>query len=73
MTELAIWTIYKYPLDFPNNFVARKFFARAGQVVATGQVLLGTTLKEVRDQLPDGLLWQDRQFLDPLQVVETWM
>jgi hypothetical protein len=73
LNELAIWTVYKYPLDYPDKYVARKFLVGKGTVTATSQVLLGSDLKEVRRQLPMGLLWQDRQFLDPLQVVETWM
>lgn len=70
MTEkLELWTIYRYPKDYPDKFVARKFILDK----PTEERLIGDTLEEVRSLLPKGLIRFDRSPNDILSIVETWM
>ncbi len=66
---VEIWVIYDHPIDFPNEFVARKFIDDKPTV----DVIVMPTLEEVRMMLPDGLVKMDRSPVDDPKIVETWM
>ncbi len=67
--ELAIWTIYEHPKDYPNKFIARKFIRDK----PTSDIKVGETLVEVRGLLPIGLTRMDRNIEDDPVIVETWI
>lgn len=68
---LAIWHIYFNTADYPGLYVARKWLVK-DEPVPTTEGFVGTTLQEVRDQLPWGLMLMPRAPSDPPVVVESW-
>jgi hypothetical protein len=70
---LNIFTIYDAPLDYPGEFVLRRWIVEPGQPRA-GEVL-GTadTLEAIRALLPAGLAPLGRQAADEQQIVESWV
>jgi hypothetical protein len=73
--NLAIWTIYDSPRDYPGLFVARLFLICKGELepVGTGKVFLAETLEGVRNQLPPGLYRMPRDPSDEPAIVESWL
>lgn len=68
------WTVYENPKDFPGKFVARKWIARDGRVIATEEIKLGDTLQEVREHLqPLGMVCFQRSPGDDPVIVECWL
>lgn len=66
---LDIWVIYENQVDYPGEFVARKFQNEH----ATKNVIRGASLFAVREQLPKGLVLLPRNPLDEPQIVEVWL
>lgn len=64
-----IWVIYRRPRDFPAHFVARCW----DMDKPTDKYLLGRSLEDVRDLLPDGLSQIDRSPTDDPCIVESWL
>jgi hypothetical protein len=75
VNNLAIWTIYDSPRDYPGLFVARLFLICIGELepVGTGKVFLAETLEGVRNQLPPGLYRMPRDPSDEPAIVESWL
>lgn len=69
MQGLILWTVYDKPLDFPDNFVARKFLNSS----PTQEVLTATSLDEIRALLPLGLTRLPRMDEDDPNIVEVWL
>lgn len=67
--EVANWTIYDHPKDYPDKFVARKFVLDK----PTDETITGNTLDEVRRKLPRGLVRFNRHETDDPVIVETWL
>jgi len=67
--ELAIWTVYQSPLDYPGRVVARRFLLDR----PTDQIIIGSSLEEVRAQLPYGMLRIERSPSDEAHIVEVWL
>ena len=67
--ELTIWVIYKHPKDYPDNFVARKFILDK----PTPEILIGSTLEEIRKLLPPGSTRFDRYETDDPVIIEAWI
>lgn len=66
------WTIYNSPEDFPGKVVARLFIQGGG----TPLVILGETLEEVRQALPQSLRHRPNNFPDERftpSMVESWL
>ena len=59
---LSIWTIYRYPKDFTDKFVARRFVLDH----PTNHYYTADTLEQVREFLPHGLTRIPRNDTDPL-------
>ena len=57
MTDLAMWTVYDHPKDYPDHFIARKWLvgSKRAEPEATDEVIARPTLHEVRALLPPGL------------------
>jgi hypothetical protein len=71
---LSLWTVFNSPTDFPGRVVARRFAVVRGKLepVATADVIVGSSIAEVRACLPPGLYCQPRQPGDEPHIVETW-
>jgi len=70
---LDMYTIYCKPLDYPNNFVVRKFLIGSGDVITTDEIHIGDTLEEARAFIPYRLVKLMRDPNDNPSVVETWI
>ncbi len=52
---IAMYAIYDHPLDYPDNFVVRKWVVGAGVMAASVNGYTVTdTLEEARATVPDG-------------------
>lgn len=75
--SLSIWTVYQKPLDYPGQFVARRWesLVENGAPVsrATADVLVAPDLDGLRAQLPAGLVRLERQQGDDPVIVESWV
>jgi len=70
MSNFYIWTVYKYPKDYPNDYVARKFIGET----PTEEIILSENLDDIQDQLEAlGLVKVSRIPGDDPVIVETWM
>lgn len=71
----SMWVIYERPRDYPNGYLARRWFANQGGLEPSmSEVITGATLDEVRDKLaPYGLHRVNRDPRDEPQIVETWL
>jgi hypothetical protein len=69
---LPMWTVYRQPRDYPENYVAR-LFVTIPSPVATHVAIVADTLEELRKALPAGLLRLERQPADEPQIVEVWI
>ena len=70
----ALHTIYGRPLDYPDEFVCRRWDERTGDVLDVGEPFArGRTLDEVRRALPAGLVNIGRQPGDDPAIVESWV
>ena len=73
MTNLAMWTVYDHPTDYPDEFVARKFVVGCGTIDATPELLTADTLNELRAKLPIGFICTRRMPDDDPKIVEVWL
>jgi hypothetical protein len=72
--ELAMWTVYDHPLDFPNAVVARKFVVGPGGEQATNIVLRFMSINHARRYFSfHGLSCITRSPGDSPSIVETWL
>lgn len=70
---LGMWVIYDHPSDFPDKFVARRFYVGPKVILASDDFVSSETLHGVRALLPDGLHNRGRHQHDESQIVETWV
>jgi hypothetical protein len=71
---LPIWTVTANPDDYPDHFAARLFLTGNGPAAGRSRyVLLGTTLDELRAQLPEHLSRLARDPEDDPVIVENWL
>ena len=72
---LAIWTVYAYPSDYPDKYVARRFSVGKDGHQATGSVIINSDLQRLRDILAFELhlTCLARDPLDEPQIVESWL
>jgi hypothetical protein len=80
---LNIWTVYKHPRDYPDQYVARRFevggaptdvrLLHAAAPSPTNDMFVADTLREVRALLPPGLFRMPRQESDDPVIVEVWL
>lgn len=74
MYELAIYTIFNNPTDYPGKMVVRKFTAIAGKVIPSAEPLcICDTLQECRAQIPQGLILTARSPEDDHAIIESWL
>jgi hypothetical protein len=66
---LELYVIYYHPLDYPTDFVIRRFEGET----PTGEVRTAKTLDAVRAMVPDGCVNIGRMSGDEPQIVEVWV
>jgi hypothetical protein len=73
-TARGVWVIWIAATDaaHPGQITARAHTADHHGGSYLPGVLVADTLDELRQQLPSGLVRQDRRAFDPLGVAETW-
>ena len=49
-----------------------RYAARLATSTASPYLMLADTLAGIRAMLPPGLVWSERQYADPPEVVEIW-
>ena len=60
---LVLYTVYGRPLDYPDEFICRRYDGRTAEPLDRGEPFArGRTLDDVRRAIPAGL-W----------IVETWV
>ncbi len=75
-TVLEMFTVYKYPRDYPDKFVVRRWWI--GKTPGKPEpdedwFFLGDTLEEVRGYIPRHCVRLERDTLDEPQIVEVWI
>jgi hypothetical protein len=71
--ELAMWTIFASPRDYPGKYVLRRFLIGPdGCTPDAAPLAVVDSLVEARRALPRGLFRQERDAADSPSVVETW-
>ncbi|MES2353667.1 MAG: hypothetical protein V4568_04535 [Pseudomonadota bacterium] len=65
----SIWVVYESPPDFPDQYVARRFYLAR----PTKDYVVGNTLVDVRAKLPKGLFKIERSKRDDPLVRESWI
>lgn len=79
MVELATYTIYERPKDFPRSFVVRRWTMRSGVADPTPDLeplIIAPTLDTARAALElrvPGLFCLTREEGDDPVIVETWI
>jgi hypothetical protein len=69
---LDIWTIYRYPRDYPDKYVARRAEI-TNDITHTRDMFVADSLEEIRALLPKGLHRIERYPLDDPVIVEVWI
>lgn len=67
--KAPIITIYKYPKDYPDKFVARLFDLNN----ATNVFMLGNTYGQIRYKIPRHMHRFPRDVRDDPVIVESWL
>lgn len=72
---LPIVTVYHGTLDYGDKYVARVYAVERGnsEPINTGCVYAADTLEAVRAEIPPTMVRLDRDPLDELTVVESWI
>lgn len=71
--DLLMWGVFKHPVDYPQDWVARPALI-AGGPIPLFVVLLADSLDELREELPSGLTRIGYQGdPTPLNYVESWL
>ena len=71
--DLAMWTVYDHPRDYPEHYVARCFRVRGG-ANPTEHAIITKSLHQLRMMLlAAGLVCLSRSDDDDPKIVETWI
>lgn len=71
---LTMWTVYDHPLDFPDEFIARKWEVDAGGPRMTSECIASPDIDAIRIALQaKGLVKLMRQDDDDPVIVEVWL
>jgi len=67
------YVIYKYPSDFPHNFVVRKYTMDDKMQPKAGTCTLFQSLESARYSIPQYMTCVHRHEKDDPVIVETWI
>jgi hypothetical protein len=71
---LQMWTVYHSPEGSPGQYVARKWEINATcYFQVNGHHHTASTLEEIREFMPAGLIRIPRQAEDDPVIIETWL
>jgi hypothetical protein len=73
---LEMFTVYRYPRDYPTKFVVRRWLvgAKPGEPLPDEDwFFLGESLEEVRAHVPPHCVRLERDPNDEPQIVECWI
>lgn len=73
---LTLYVVYKDTLDYPGEFVVRRWFVERGKAEPQAEPTLfhrGPTLEAAREQLPQHLYRIPHQPGEDPVIVETWL
>jgi hypothetical protein len=76
MAYFDIWTVYKQPADYPDQWVARAWRIETGREPRQGRAVVAPTLEEVRELIPIDrfqLHRMERTLDDDPSVYESWI
>ena len=73
MSELAIYTIYENPKDYPGLFVVRRWEIMPGSVQVSRWVRTALTINQARALLPYGVVCLPRNTEDDPSLVGSWI
>lgn len=69
-----MWTIYDHPLDFPDEFVARRWETTAAGAFATSDVMRSKRIELIRQEMERrGLYRLERFDNDDPNIMEVWL
>jgi len=72
--SLSVWTIYRYPRDYPMHYVARRFAIGAGEALPTVDIICKRSLAVLRREMElRGLYRMGRAPTDPPHIIESWL
>jgi len=73
--QFVIYTVYDNPLDYPGQWVIRRFFVSAGQVLADFNIWSRSgSLEAARATLPPHAQFlRERYDDDDPKIVEAWI
>lgn len=72
---LEMFVVYKYPRDYPDKFVVRRWGINRGESAKPDQdwFFLADTLEGVRGHVPRHCVKLERDPNDEPQIVEVWI
>jgi hypothetical protein len=71
-----MWTVYKHPKDYPDEYVARKFVITEDSYGPSNDSISSSSLRDVRNllrKLYGGLIQLKRPSDDEPNIVEVWL
>jgi hypothetical protein len=68
-SELVMYVVYKHPLDYPEEFICRRF---VGVTPDDELYARGWIAEAVRRELPPGVVRMTRFELDDPAILEVW-
>ena len=76
VAPLVMWTVYKHPKDYPDEYVARKFVITEDFYEPSNESISSRSLRDVRNVLRSlyrGLIQLKRSPDDEPHIVEVWL
>lgn len=71
---MKYYVIYKYPKDYPDNFVVRMFTMQGdGSLLPSDELHVVESLNQARNRIPSGLVCVPADKKDDPVIVETWL
>ena len=71
---VRVWTIYRHPSDYPEDYVARLWESDSAGTRPTGSIVVSPKLEIVRDHMRElGLTRLERDPGDDPAILETWI
>lgn len=67
--KMPVFVVYRNPSDFPDQYVVRLFDLDRATIMA----MLDTSLYQIRERLPAGLIRMNRSYEDDPSIVEVWI
>jgi hypothetical protein len=73
---MAMWTVYDHPSDYPDKWVARKWLVDGSGTCPTDEVLIASSLENIRELLQilhPGVTRICRDGSDDPCIAEVWI